>query len=159
MQLLIVPVLQILLHLLYLRRGHVIHPVDAAGVLLGTAAYMSPEQARGKPVDKRADIWAFGCVLWEMLIGQRLFTGDTVSDVLAAVLREEPDWKGLPASTPLAVRRLFRRCLQRDPGRRLHDIADARLEIEDGSPTVHLHDESGNSVLLRLAKWARWSCA
>jgi len=105
--------------------------MTAAGVLLGTAAYMSPEQARGKPVDKRADIWAFGCVLWEMLIGQRLFTGDTVSDVLAAVLREEPDWKGLPASTPVAVRRLLRRCLQRDPGRRFHDIADARLEIEE----------------------------
>ena len=115
--------------------------MTAAGVLLGTAAYMSPEQARGKPVDKRADIWAFGCVLWEMLTGRRLFTGDTVSDVLALVLREEPDWNGLPAPTPMTVQRLLRRCLQKDPGQRLHDIADARLEIEEaraGSPAEFL---------------------
>ncbi len=100
-----------------------------AGVILGTAAYMSPEQARGKPVDKRADIWAFGVVLYEMLTGRQLFPGETTSDVLAAVLTREPDWSALPASVPGAIRRLLRRCLERDPRNRLHDIADARLDL------------------------------
>ena len=104
-----------------------------AGVILGTAAYMSPEQARGKKVDKRADIWAFGVVLWEMLTGDRLFGGDTVSDTLASVLKEEPDWSTLPAETPPAVRRLLARCLAKHPRERLHDIADARLDLEDRS--------------------------
>jgi serine/threonine-protein kinase len=103
--------------------------MTAAGVLLGTAAYMSPEQARGKPVDKRADIWAFGCVLWEMLTGKRLFTGDTVSDVLARILEREPEWEVLPASTPREVQHLLRRCLVKDPRNRVHDIADARIEV------------------------------
>jgi serine/threonine-protein kinase len=106
--------------------------MTAAGVLLGTAAYMSPEQARGKTADKRADIWAFGVVLFEMLTGARLFDGETTSDVLAAVLRAEPDWSELPAETPRPVVRLLHRCLDRDPRERLHDIADARLEIEEG---------------------------
>jgi serine/threonine-protein kinase len=105
--------------------------MTAAGVLLGTAAYMSPEQARGKPADKRADIWAFGVILFEMLTGSRLFEGETTSDVLAAVLRAEPDWAELPAETPRPVGRLLRRCLERDPRERLHDIADARLEIQE----------------------------
>jgi serine/threonine protein kinase len=104
-----------------------------AGVILGTAAYMSPEQARGKPVDKRADIWAFGVVLFEMLTGQRLFEGETVSDTLAAVLKTDPQWSRLPAETPGSVVRLLRRCLERDPGRRLHDIGDARLDLEDSA--------------------------
>ena len=99
------------------------------GVIMGTAAYMSPEQARGKTVDKQADIWAFGVVLYEMLAGQQLFAGATVSDTLAAVLRAEPDWNALPAETPSAVRRLLRRSLERDRGRRLPHIGDARLEI------------------------------
>ncbi len=103
----------------------------AAGMILGTAAYMAPEQARGKPVDKRADIWAFGVIVWEMLTGQRLFAGETVSDILAGVLRAELEWKSLPAGTPAALERLLRRCLTRDPKARLHDIADARLEIAD----------------------------
>src|SRR5256884_339622 len=81
-----------------------------AGVILGTAAYMSPEQARGKPVDKRADIWSFGCVLYEMLGGRQPFEGDTVTDVLAAVVRAEPDWEALPAATPPRLRELIRRC-------------------------------------------------
>jgi len=98
--------------------------------VLGTAAYMAPEQARGKPVDRRADIWAFGVVLFEMLAGKRVFAGETVSDTLAAVLTREPDWSALPAVTPFAVRRLLRLCLARDPRQRLHDIADARLELE-----------------------------
>ena len=103
-----------------------------AGVILGTAAYMSPEQARGRPVDKRTDIWAFGCVLFEMLAGKRTFdAGDTVSDAVAAILKTEPDWSALPADTPLRVRALLRRCLEKDPSRRLRDIGDARLELDD----------------------------
>ena len=101
-----------------------------AGVILGTAAYMSPEQARGKAVDKRADIWAFGCLVFEMLTGRKLFQGETVSDVLAAVLRTDPDWDSLPADLPLSTRQLLRRCLERDPKRRQRDIGDARLELE-----------------------------
>ena len=104
-----------------------------AGLILGTAAYMSPEQARGKPVDKRADIWSFGVVLHEMLTGERLFTGETVSDVLAAVLTRAPDWKALPQGTPAGVRALLRRCLERDPKKRLHDAADARILLEDSA--------------------------
>jgi len=102
-----------------------------AGMILGTAAYMSPEQARGKRVDKRADLWAFGVVLYEMLTGRRLFTGDTVSDTLAEVLKGEVDWSLLPAGTPSSIQRLLRRCLERDRGHRLADAADARLEIEE----------------------------
>jgi eukaryotic-like serine/threonine-protein kinase len=102
-----------------------------AGVIMGTAAYMSPEQARGGAVDKRADIWAFGVVLFEMLTGRVMFGGETISDTLAGVLKTDPDWSALPAGTPAAIRRLLRRCLERDRKRRLHDIADARLEIEE----------------------------
>jgi Tol biopolymer transport system component len=102
----------------------------AAGLILGTAAYMAPEQARGRPVDRRGDIWSFGVVLFEMLAGQPLFRGETVSDVLASVLKTEVDFGSLPDDTPAPVRRLLRRCLERDPRRRLRDIGDARLEIE-----------------------------
>ena len=98
-----------------------------SGVVLGTAAYMSPEQARGLPVDKRADVWAFGVVLYEMLIGRRPFDGQTVSDSLASVLKDEPNWDSVPARARL----LLRRCLEKDPKRRLHDIADARIEIDE----------------------------
>ena len=101
------------------------------GVVLGTAAYMSPEQAAGKAVDRRSDLWAFGVVLMEMLTGRPVFTGETVSHVLAAVLRAEPDWTTLPAETPAPVRKLLRRCLEKDRKRRLDSAADARLEIED----------------------------
>ena len=101
------------------------------GVILGTAAYMAPEQARGRPVDKRADIWAFGVVFYEMLTGRHLFDGETVSDVLAAVLTREIDLDARPTSTPPELRRLLRRCLERSPRNRLHDIADARIELED----------------------------
>ncbi len=101
------------------------------GMILGTAAYMAPEQAKGIAVDKRADIWAFGVVLYEMLCGYSLFDGDTVSDTLAAVLRAEIDFSTLPASTPPAIRRLLRRCLERNPKNRLHDIADARIVIDE----------------------------
>ncbi len=101
------------------------------GVILGTAAYMSPEQARGRVVDKRADIFAFGCVLYEMLTGKQAFFGETVSDTLAAVLRAEPDWSALPKDTPAAIARLLRRCLDKDPKRRLRDIGEATLIIDD----------------------------
>ncbi len=102
-----------------------------AGVILGTAAYMSPEQARGQPLDKRTDIWAFGCVMYEMLAGRRVFEGETITDTLAAVIHLEPDWSALPVATPSNFALLLRRCLQKDPARRLHDIADARIEFED----------------------------
>jgi hypothetical protein len=109
------------------------HSGTQAGVILGTAAYMSPEQARGKAVDKRADIWAFGAVLWEMLTGRALFAGEAASDVLAAVLRDEPDLERLPHEVPPGLRRLLRRCLRRDLAHRLRDMGDARLELEDAS--------------------------
>jgi len=102
-----------------------------AGVIMGTAAYMSPEQARGSEADRRSDIWSFGVVLYEMLTGRQMFGGDTVSDTLAGVLKTDPDWSKLPAETPPAIRRLLRRCLERDRKRRLPDIAMARLEIDE----------------------------
>ena len=100
-------------------------------MILGTGAYMSPEQARGQAVDKRTDVWAFGCVLYEMLTGRRAFSGDTISDTIAAILNREPDWTALPPTLPPAVHRLVRRCLQKDQRRRVHDIADARVEIDE----------------------------
>jgi serine/threonine protein kinase/Tol biopolymer transport system component len=111
------------------------------GVLLGTAAYMSPEQARGKPVDKRADIWAFGSVLYEMLTGRAAFADETVSDTITAILGRDVDWSALPPTTPPGIRRLLKRCLEKDPKRRLHDIADARIEIEEAGAS-HVEDEN-----------------
>jgi serine/threonine protein kinase/Tol biopolymer transport system component len=105
--------------------------MTGAGVLLGTAAYMSPEQARGEAADKRADLWSFGVVLWEMLTGNQLFVGKTMSDTLAGVLRDEPSLEALPHDTPASVRRLLRRCLEREVHERLPDAAAARLELED----------------------------
>lgn len=102
-----------------------------SGVIMGTAAYMSPEQARGKPLDKRTDIWSFGCVFFELLTGRQLFKGETTSDMVAGILKQEPDWMSLPKELPVRIRDLLRRCLQKDPNKRLHDIADARIEIED----------------------------
>jgi serine/threonine protein kinase len=102
-----------------------------AGVLLGTPAYMAPEQARGKAVDRRADIWAFGCFLYEMLTGKMAFRGETVTDTLAAVIRSEPDWLVLPSATPIRIRVLLQRCLLKDPKRRLRDIGEARISIDE----------------------------
>ena len=99
-------------------------------VIVGTVAYMSPEQARGLAVDKRTDIWAFGCVLYEMLTGRAAFARGALTDTLAAIIEREPDWSALPTTLPI-ITRLLHRCLEKDVRRRLHDIADARLEIED----------------------------
>ena len=124
------------------------------GVILGTAAYMSPEQARGKAADRRTDIWGFGCVLFEMLTGRRAFDGEGVTDTLARILEREPDWTAIPPNTPASIRALLQRCLRKDPQKRLRDIADARLDIEDGdpvrisnSPDTRIHD--GSSALRR----------
>jgi len=134
-----------------------------AGIILGTAAYMSPEQARGQAVDKRSDIWAFGAVLWELITGKGLFTGPTVTDVLAAVVKTEPDWSVLPSSTPAPIRTLFRRCLAKDRKRRLPDIGVARLEIDEvlAAPVREGEDASGltkagpaRGVQARLLSWA-----
>ncbi len=127
------------------------------GIILGTAAYMSPEQARGTPVDSRTDIWAFGCVLYEMLTGRRAFAGDNVSDVLASVLAREPALAALPDATPPSIRRLLQRCLQKHRVDRLRDIGDARFDIADAmsngqSDAVAAPVKSGRSVE-RLA-WA-----
>jgi serine/threonine protein kinase len=122
-----------------------------AGMLLGTAAYMSPEQARGKPVDKRADIWAFGCVVYEMLTGRTAFAGETVSDVIASILQKEPDWSRLPASTPAPVQRLLRRCLQKEARHRLRDSADARLELDDAI------SGAGEIQAIEAPRRTRWS--
>ena len=101
-----------------------------AGIVLGTAPYMSPEQARGQSVDKRTDIWAFGCTLYEMLSGRRAFSGDTISDIIAAILERDVVWSALPPDTPPAVIRLMKRCLERDPQRRLRDLGDADLSAD-----------------------------
>jgi serine/threonine-protein kinase len=106
-------------------------PATRQDVILGTAPYMSPEQARGKVVDKRADIWAFGCLLFELLTGKQAFNGETMTDVLAAVVRGEPHWNSLPSNTPAKVRETLHRCLQKDPLQRLRDIGDARIVIEE----------------------------
>jgi Tol biopolymer transport system component len=118
------------------------------GVVLGTAAYMSPEQARGRSVDKRTDIWAFGVVLYEMLTGHRAFAAETTSDTMAAVLGRDPEWTRLPATTPAGVRRLLRRCLEKDPKERLRDIGDARVELRE-TETTPVDDQSGGAAASR----------
>jgi serine/threonine protein kinase/Tol biopolymer transport system component len=128
------------------------------GAVLGTAAYMSPEQAKGRTVDKRSDIWAFGVVLFEMLTGRRPFVVDDVTDVLAAVVRAEPDWHAVPSTTPPAVRRLLKRCLTKDAKQRLHDIADARLEISEAIASLAGNDTSLPAAdATRLRDWRQRS--
>jgi len=136
------------------------------GTLLGTAAYMSPEQAKGYRVDRRCDVWAFGCVLYEMLSGQKAFQGETISDVLAAVITKEPDWALLPKSTPLPIQRLIYRCLQKDLRQRLQAIGDARITIEEfltgdvpaglagGAATSQPQISGGEQRLKRVIPWA-----
>jgi serine/threonine protein kinase len=130
------------------------------GVILGTAAYMSPEQARGKPVDKRTDIWAFGCVLYEILTGRHPFDADSVSETLAKVIEREPDWRVLPAATPSSVVRTLQRCLDKDPNRRLHDIADVRIEIEDAMREPFPSSAAGRADSRQPGRFhVRWSTA
>src|SRR4026209_1230127 len=121
--------------------------VTGVGLILGTAAYMAPEQARGKRVDKRADIWAFGVVLYEMLTGQQLFKGETVTHILASVLKEEPDL----TRVPFKVRRLLRQCLERNPQKRLRDIGDAMALLEEPSPAPARRSKTGWIVAAALA--------
>jgi len=129
-----------------------------AGRLLGTPTYMAPEQARGRPIDRRVDVWAFGCVLYECLTGRRAFDGETLSDVLAAVLQQEPDWTRLPAGTPAHVRELLRRCLTRDPRERLRDVGEARFQLVSGrtvgtpaSPALRSRPSLATSALAGIA--------
>ena len=131
------------------------------GVILGTPAYMSPEQAKGRIVDKRADIWAFGCVLFEMLTGRRAFAGDSVSETLAAILKEPPPLELLPPSTPPAIVRVLTRCLEKDPARRLRDIGDARFEIDDirsgrvdSTPDPRAPRTTATQIWIRRSAWA-----
>jgi Tol biopolymer transport system component len=132
--------------------------VTEAGVILGTAAYMSPEQARGRAMDKRTDIWAFGCVLYEMLSGRRAFPGPTVTDTLAAILERQPDWSALPASTPPAVLQLIRRCLEKDRKLRLRDIGDARAGLDQTATEPPAIDAAAGTNRRDL-KRARWLSA
>ncbi len=128
--------------------------MTGVGVLLGTAAYMAPEQARGKPVDKRADIWAFGCVLYEMLTGQRAFGGDDVTVTLSRVVERDPDFDALPATVPQRVRQALRLCLRKDPKQRAHDIADIRMALEGAFETVAaLTTSSASSVPRGRLAW------
>jgi eukaryotic-like serine/threonine-protein kinase len=122
-------------------------PHSDAGAVLGTAPYMSPEQARGQEADRRGDIWAFGCVLYEMLAGQRAFAGATFSETVAAVLDREPDWKALPQETPPAALRLLKRCLQKEKDKRLHDIADARLDLDELLPGPSGGEKNASAVI------------
>ena len=138
-----------------------------AGIILGTAAYMAPEQARGAPVDKRTDVWAFGCVLFEMLAGRHVFGGaGTVSDAIAAVLKSEPEWHVLPANTPSHIRSLLKRCLQKDARHRLRDIGDAGLLLGDAStigdaagPLPPAALSTDRSTWIRRAAVAGWVVA
>ena len=147
--------------------------LTGAGMVVGTPAFMSPEQARGQRVDRRTDVWAFGCVLFELLSGHRAFAGTTSSDVLVAVLEHDPEWSRLPASTPASLQRLLNRCLTKDPRRRLRDIGDALLELDDvsngstasGSPAAVDHSTlrrwqavaaACGALLLAAGSWIVW---
>jgi len=148
------------------RTATVATPQTVEGAILGTVAYMSPQQARGEAVDHRADIWAFGVVLFEMLTGRRLFAGATPSDVIASVMKDSPDWSRLPATTPAGVRRLLRRCLEREPRNRLHAMADARLDLTEDPEPPRAATDSGRRATpwivailagaLAISVWAPW---
>ena len=132
--------------------------MTGAGIILGTSGYISPEQIKGKTADARSDIWSFGIVLYEMLTGKAPFEGETIMEMLSAVLKGEPDWSALPAKTPPAIRSLLRRCLQKDRTRRLRDIADARFQIEEVlSEPVHV----GSAIVTQVAsrRWPLWLLA
>lgn len=135
-----------------------------AGMILGTAGYMSPEQARGKAIDRRTDVWAFGCVLYEMLTGQRLFHGETVTDVLGAIIHREPNWNSLPADTPRPVRTLLERCLRKDVSRRVQAIGEARVAIEEylenpGAPEAIPRAVPAEAARTRFVPWVLFGVA
>ncbi len=133
-------------------------PVTSAGAILGTAAYMSPEQARGKAVDDRSDVWAFGCVLFELLTGTQAFRGDGVADTIAAIISKEPDWARLAPETPTAIRRLLRRCVEKDPKRRLSSLSDARLELDEpADPATGPHSDTASAVVSRTRERLAWA--
>src|SRR5262249_26892634 len=128
-----------------------------AGLIMGTARYMAPEQAKGKPVDRRADIWAFGVLLVEMLTGQMMYTGETVSETLASVIKDQPNLSNLPTDTPPAIRRLLQRCLDKDPQRRLQAIGEARIAIDDAPAEEVAAQQSSAAPVRRGAPW--WTLA
>jgi serine/threonine protein kinase len=130
-------------------------PITSPGVVLGTARYMSPEQVKGENVDTRTDVWAFGCVLYEMLTARPVFPGRSVSEVVAAVLRDDPDWQALPADAPRNVGRLLRRCMRRDARIRLQHIGDARLELMEVEDEPHA--ETVNASRTTTSRRVRWS--
>ena len=130
--------------------------VTGAGMILGTAAYMSPEQARGKAVDRRTDLWAFGCVLFEMITGRMVFPGATVSDTIAAVLERSPDWSALPPATPPAVRHVLARCLEKDPKHRWRDVGDVRIELDDAE-AWRPQTDSASPKTSRARERAAWA--
>jgi len=130
--------------------------MTGVGVILGTAAYMSPEQARGKAVDRRTDVWAFGCVLFEMITGRVVFPGATVSDTIAAVLERSPDWTALPPATPPAVRHVLARCLEKDPKHRWRDIGDVRIELDD-TEVWRRQTDSASPKTSRAGERAAWA--
>ena len=125
------------------------------GVILGTAAYMSPEQAKGKPVDKRADVFAFGCVLYELLAGKKAFAGETITETIAKVLESEPQWEALPKNTPWPIRTLLRRCMEKDPNDRFHHVADVRIEIKEALKESATAPPIGVTSAVQPAKWRR----
>jgi serine/threonine protein kinase len=137
------------------------HMATQAGIIVGTAAYMSPEQAKGKAVDRRTDIWAFGCVLYEMLTAKMAFSGESITETLAAVIREEPDWSLLPPNTPAAIRNLLARCLKKDARQRLQSIGDARIAIEEVLSGAPAQAESSSPVVERATRRnvIAWSAA
>ena len=130
--------------------------MTGVGVILGTAAYMSPEQARGQAINKRTDIWAFGCVLFEMITGRRVFPGATISDTIAAVLERSPDWTALPPATPPPVRHVLARCLEKDPKHRWRDIGDVRIELDDAE-AWRPQTDSASPKTSRAGERAAWA--
>ena len=131
----------------------------ALGAIMGTASYMSPEQAKGKPVDKRTDVWAFACCLFEAMAGKKVFDGETATDAIAAVVMSEPDWEALPAGTSQGLRRLIARCLEKDARQRLRDVGDARLEIQFLSSAAPAASEAGLPAPSSWKRWAPWAVA
>jgi serine/threonine protein kinase len=130
-----------------------------AGLILGTAAYMSPEQAKGKPADRRADIWSFGIVVFEMLAGRPVYDGETVSETMAHVITKEPDWSVLPAATPPRLRALLRRCLVKDPRARLQAIGEARIALAAGRAADDVNAPGTAAAVAPVRRWREYTWA